>query len=678
MATEAGRVVFDAFPGWVKITFYGLATLSAALFILGIWLRARRYLKARESGRWNRLLGRFVDALRKLTLFRSRIWKGDTYAGIAHDLILWGFIVLFIGTVILTIDEDVTKLFFNFSFLRGTTYLVYSLFLDIFGILFLVGLGMMIVRRAFHRAPRLGYEADAVPKGASLGQVIFGDWLFLSLLVIVGLTGFIAEGFRIYIDGTSFAQEWSPLGVGIAALVGAAGTSTTAAWDLHLSLWWVHAIGALAFIAYIPFSKAFHILAGFGSLMFSDDLAARRLEAPASLEPSGLSKVSDFSWVQLVHLDACIRCGRCEDVCPAYLSGLPISPRKLILELYASFKGMGPSTPKPVAGNEFPQETLWACGTCIACMEACPLQIEHVPLIVEMRRYLVEQGYFDKNLQAALVSLGRYGNSLGIGPRSRADWTEKLEVPVRDARETEVEYLWYVGDYASYDNRLQDVTAQVGKVFSTMELDYGILHDGETNSGNDARRVGEEGLFEMLREDNVEKLKNCKYRDIVTTDPHTYNTLKNEYPRLNGGRILHYTELLDECIQSGRLKISRKLNRRVTYHDPCYLGRYNGVYNAPRNVLRALGADLVEMPRCRANSFCCAAGGGRIWMSEVPGQRERPAEMRVKEAASIDGVDTLVVACPKDYVMFLDAVKTVGLEDSLKVVDLIELVGEAL
>ncbi len=339
---------------------------------------------------------------------------------------------------------------------------------------------------------------------------------------------------------------------------------------------------------------------------------------------------------------------------------------------------MGPSTPAPVAGNDFPQETLWACGTCIACMDACPLQIEHVPLIVEMRRYLVEQGFLDKNLQAALVSLGRYGNSLGQPATKRAKWTEKLEAPVKDAREEEVEYLWYVGDYASFDPRLQEVSARVGKVFSAMGLDYGILQDGEANAGNDARRVGEEGLFEMLVEDNIEKLRGCKYRDIVTTDPHTYNTLKNEYPRLNGGRVLHYTELLDEWARSGRLKLARKLNRRVTYHDPCYLGRYNGVYDAPRNVLKALGVDLVEMPRCKANSFCCAAGGGRIWMSEVPGQAERPAEMRVREAASLEGVDTLVVTCPKDYVMFEDAVKTAGLEGSLKIMDLIELLEEAL
>jgi len=192
------------------------------------------------------------------------------------------------------------------------------------------------------------------------------------------------------------------------------------------------------------------------------------------------------------------------------------------------------------------------------------------------------------------------------------------------------------------------------------------------------RRIGEEGLFEKLRDHNVEAMKGSTFRDIVTTDPHTYNTLKNEYPAANGGRVLHYTELLDELIQSGRLRFSKKLPYRVTYHDPCYLGRYNGVYDAPRRVLAALGVEVVEMPRNRHRSFCCGAGGGRIWMGEVPGEKERPAESRVKEAAALPGVQTLAVACPKDYVMFTDAAKAAGLEGSLQVRDLIELVEEAL
>jgi len=222
------------------------------------------------------------------------------------------------------------------------------------------------------------------------------------------------------------------------------------------------------------------------------------------------------------------------------------------------------------------------------------------------------------------------------------------------------------------------MAARTAEVFSKMALDFGILGEGERNAGNDVRRVGEEGLFEVLRDSNTELMKACKFRDIVTTDPHTYNTLKNEYPPLNGGRVLHYTELFDELRRSGRLRFSKKLPYRVTYHDPCYLGRYNGVFDAPRDLLKAMGVEILEMPRNRSNSFCCGAGGGRTWMEEGERRGERAAEIRVAEASRLDGVDTLVVACPKDYVMFTDAVKAAGLEGSLRIRDISDLVEEAL
>ena len=222
------------------------------------------------------------------------------------------------------------------------------------------------------------------------------------------------------------------------------------------------------------------------------------------------------------------------------------------------------------------------------------------------------------------------------------------------------------------------MTVRTAEVFAKLSLNVGILGDGERNAGNDVRRVGEEGLFESLRDANTELFNACTFQDVVTTDPHSYNTLKHEYPALEGRRVLHYTELLDDLSRAGRLRFSKKLPYRVTYHDPCFLGRYNGVYEAPREILRALVVELVEMPRNRANSFCCGAGGGRLWMEEAGGNGERPAEIRVAEAGRLEGVDTLVVACPKDYVMFSDAVKVKGLEGSLRVRDLIELVEEAL
>lgn len=237
-----------------------------------------------------------------------------------------------------------------------------------------------------------------------------------------------------------------------------------------------------------------------------------------------------------------------------------------------------------------------------------------------------------------------------------------------------MEYLWFVGDYASYDPRLQPVTRTTANVFQQAGVDFGILYEGERNSGNDVRRVGEEGLFEMLREKNMQAIGKVQFRRLVTTDPHSLHTLKNEYDSLNA---IHYTELLDELLQSGKLKPARQLGVTVTYHDPCYLGRYNGVYDAPRRVLAALGVTLAEMPRNRCQSYCCGAGGGRVWMEDTGEIKERPAESRVREAAAL-GVTTLVVACPKDLVMFQDAIKTAGLEGKLVAKDMMELVEEAL
>jgi Fe-S oxidoreductase len=297
---------------------------------------------------------------------------------------------------------------------------------------------------------------------------------------------------------------------------------------------------------------------------------------------------------------------------------------------------------------------------------------------VDMRRHLVIEGRMDKMLQDALANLGRYGNSFGQSERMRAKWTMGLQPAVKDARREPVEYLWFVGDYASYNAALTDTTRKTAEVFQKIGLNFGILFDSERNAGNDVRRIGEEGLFEMLVDKNTQVLSKVKYQTILTTDPHSYNTLKNEYPS-NDDRpaVVHYAELLDKLIASGQIKFSKKLGYKVTYHDPCYLGRYNGIYDAPRRVIEATGCELVEMPRHGDRSFCCGAGGGRIWMEEKE-VKERPSEARIREAASLENVQDFIVACPKDYTMYKDAVKTTGNEKNLAVKDLIDLVYEAL
>lgn len=392
-----------------------------------------------------------------------------------------------------------------------------------------------------------------------------------------------------------------------------------------------------------------------------------------------------LTWKQLLDGDTCTECGRCQDACPAYSSGTPLSPKKVILAVRDAFHEeraailAGRPEARALVGDRITDEMLWSCTTCGACVAECPVLIEHVDTIIAMRRYLVNEGRVDEMLQSALDNLGRYGNSFGQSERMRARWALPLEPKIKDARREPVEYLWFVGDYASYNPLLAEITRKTAEVFQRAGLDFGILYEGERNAGNDARRAGEEGLFEMLVEKNTMAFAKASFKAIVTTDPHSYNTLKNEYPpeALDGRPVLHYTELLDRLITSGKLTFSQKLGQTVTYQDPCYLGRYNGVYDAPRRVLEAAGCRLVEMPRSRERSFCCGAGGGRIWMQEGE-VSERPSENRVREAAGLDGVRSLIVACPKDVAMFKDAVKTTSLEEHLAVTDLIEVVHAAL
>jgi Fe-S oxidoreductase len=314
----------------------------------------------------------------------------------------------------------------------------------------------------------------------------------------------------------------------------------------------------------------------------------------------------------------------------------------------------------------------------MACVEICPVAVEHVPIIVQMRRKLVEDGEMDPQLEKTLKTIHKNGNSFGESRRKRAAWTKALPFKVKDARKEPVDVLWFVGDYASFDPRNQKVTQSFATLLQDAGVDFGILYEGESNAGNDVRRVGEEGLYEVLAESNIQTLSAVSFKSIVTTDPHSYNTIRNEYPEFGGNyEIQHYTTLLLKLMQAGKLPALRPLGRRVTFHDPCHLGRFNKGYEAPREILRLLGCELVEMGRCRANSFCCGAGGGRIWIPDPVGM-DKPAHNRMREAAAIPGLQVYVVSCPKDLTMFEDALKAAGYEGKFVVKELIELVREAL
>jgi Fe-S oxidoreductase/nitrate reductase gamma subunit len=591
----------------------------------------------------------------------------DRFAGLMHLMIFWGMVALLLGTVLATVDWDVTHLFFDFQFLKGGVYQVYELVLDILGLLLLVGLGMAVYRRYVIRPKRLK---------SSTGRGLAADDAYaLVMLILIAVTGYLTEGLRIAVVQPDWA-DWSPVGKALAALFVNYNVADSQAF--HLVIWIVHGLAAFGFIASIPFTKLFHLVAAPANIFY------RSLEAPGALAPvdqntsePGVRHWTDFSWHQILNFDACIRCGRCADNCPSHASGLAFSPMDFMIKMRAHI--WQSSNGHSLYEGAVSMQEVWSCATCYVCAQVCPVFNDLIPMIVDMRRHLVIEGQLDHELQDALANLGRYGNSFGQSPRMRAKWTATLEPKIKDARREAVDYLWFVGDYASFSPSLTNITQRTAEVFSKAGLDFGILYDAEQNAGNDVRRVGEEGLFEMLVENNHKSFSRAKYASLVTTDPHTYNTLKNEYVDLLDDQVevLHYTELLEQLINDGRLPFTNKLGYRVTYHDPCYLGRYNGIYDAPRNVIRATGCDLVEMPRHRDRALCCGAGGGRIWMKEGEIE-ERPSEARIREAAALEGVEVFVVACPKDVTMYLDAVKTSGYEDQIMVKDLIELVAEAM
>lgn len=680
--TTPTREIFLNLSTWMQVVFYVVSGLAILIFCYGFWRRIRKYRRGRSENRFDHLSRRIVRAAITI-LSNTTVRKRERFGGLAHTLILWGFVILFIGTCIVALDHDVLR-FFDLKLLQGTFYLWFSVVLDVFGVLFILGLVLMIFRRAILKPKELDYtRADDHGGHYDRSGFVTDDMIFVWLLLLIAVTGFLVEGLRIGQTMPDY-EKWSPVGYTVASIFGGSV-------KVHLWSWWVHGILVLCFVAYIPFSKMMHIVTDVANLVFVDGKAARRL--PASPEKkAGYTQITDFTWKELLDFDACTKCGRCHVACPARAAGTTLSPRDLILDLRTFSNntlgtrewlnqtfGKGSRWPKngtnvDVAEKVIRPETLWSCTTCMACVEACPVGIEHLTSIVQMRRHLVDKGTLDDNLQGALMSLGDYGNSFGESPKKRARWTKGLSFKVKDARKEAVEYLWFVGDFASYDPRIQALSRQVAEVFQKAGVDFGILYDGEKNAGNDVRRVGEEGLFEMLVEDNLKALKKAEFKEVVTTDPHTLNALRNEYQDI--GTVHHYTGLLARLIREGKLSFSKKLGHRVTYHDPCYLARYNGEIDAPRQVMRALGLDLQDMPRCGANTFCCGAGGGRIWM-DTSNEKKRTSEQRIEEALSLGGIEYFVTACPKDYTMYTDAVKNLGKSDEIQVVDLIELVAEA-
>jgi len=687
------RQTFEGLAAWEIAIWYGLVALSTAVLVFGCARLVMKYRRGRRLSPVEHPVRQMVRSAAAV-LSHSTIRRRHPLAGLGHLLIFYGFVVLFIGTVILAFNDDFTRLFFGFDFWHGAFYLGYSLFLDVFGAALIVGLVIMAIVRGVRRPFRLNYwRPDRQPGEYDRTSYVIGDWAFLGVLFFLALTGFLLEAFRIAQHNPAF-EVWSPVGWTVGQALRGVGVTGAAAGNAHFVTWWLHGVAALAFVSSIPFTKAVHTLVSPTNLAVRDERAGKRLPwvaAGAASEEVGYRLITDFSWQHLVSLDACTKCGKCHEACPATAAGYPLSPRDLVLDLREASEGalgiraalhIEPlfDVRTPLVGNLIRPETLWSCTQCMACVEICPVGIEHVPIINQLRRGLVEQGEMDSMLQATLETIHTTGNSFGEQKRKRPRWTRDLAFQVKDIRKQPAELLWFVGDYASFDPRNQRVSRALADTLHHAGADFGILAEAEKTAGCDVRRAGEEGLWASLAEENIATIKACAFERIFSSDPHSYHTLKNEYPQLGGSwTVIHHTELLLELIESGQLRPRKRLAYRVTYHDPCTLGRYNGVYEAPRQVLAALGVELIEMPRNRANAFCCGAGGGRIWMKELrPEGVRRPSEQRIDEAVALGGIDYFVVACPKDVTMYEDAIKTSGHQGEIQLRELSELVLEAL
>ena len=568
--------------------------------------------------------------------------------GVFHYFIFAAFSFYFLVNLV-----DVVSGFSNFS-TRGQNLLfdAFNLVADLISVLGLIGMTYFLVRRFIMKPKVLTFNPGVMlhPKVSAGGikhdSLIVGGFILLH----VG-SRWLGTAFHLAKQGEldGFLPTASLISLALSALPG-----SVLDFGIHASFWL--AVGLiLLFFPYFVRSKHIHIF--FAPLNWllrpSRPLGEIAPLKPALSTVEGLNRrglaLQDLRWHQMLDAYACIMCNRCQQVCPAHNAGLALSPAALeinkryyLSEHLKEFAG-GSAQPAALLDFAISREAVWACTTCGACVDICPVGNEPMRDILDIRRSLVEQGEtLDAGIQKSLENLGKQGNSFGASGRARAKWTQALPFKIKDARKEPVDYLWFVGDYASFDARSQQMTRLVAQLLNDAGVCFGILYEAEWNSGNDVRRTGEEGLFELLAEHNIAALDKAQFKEIMTTDPHTMNALRFEYAKLGKTyQVSHYSQVLARLIDERKIQLKRPRAGRATYHDPCYLGRYNRVFDAPRKLIQRAGLELIEMPRNRANSFCCGAGGGQIWKTNpvVSGtnggqMEERPSEQRIREARS--------------------------------------------
>ena len=650
------------------VLFIGLLAISALAFW---WRHYRLWFLGKEENRSDQRATR-LKTLLAVTFGHIRFWK-ELYPGTMHFLILWGAILLFLGKIVrlfsyLGLTNPPQDIFKYASFVS-----------EIGGFLVIIGGCMAVYRRYIVKPSRLETKPT--------------NTLIYSWGAVLLITGYFIKGYRIAVIGSSVVPDWlswAPISYFISRFL-----LILPSEPLNELLIWhrvlIHALPAFLFFAYVFITRTplQHFFLSPINVYFRN-LKPKGVLAPIpnfeEAETFGVKEISELTWKQLLDLEACTNCGRCQDVCPAHLSQKPLSPRRMTQNLKDHLRREGPkllATPSDQRQPEAIMETtvgddeLWACTTCMACEEACPVYIEQVRRNIDLRRYLVlVETKYSSEVRLTLKNLEKSNNPWAAGRGTRAEWAKELEVK-NFAEAENPELLFWVGCLGSFDARNQKVATSMVKILQASGVRFGILGNQEGCCGDPARRIGNEYLFQNTAEANIEIMKGCGVKKILTICPHCFHTLKNEYPQFGGEfQVIHHTQFLAELISAGKLKPTKPINKVITYHDSCYLGRANQIYDQPRKILESIpGLKLIEMERHHQKSFCCGAGGGRMWMEEHIGTRIN--QMRTDQAIAIKA-ELIGTACPYCLTMLFDGIKEKGKAETMATYDLSELIEQSM
>jgi Fe-S oxidoreductase len=689
------QVYFNITGAWV---IYVLLAMLVATLLWVPFQRARLWLMGRPVSPTDNPAARLRNLIVQ-GLAQHRV-RRDRFAAAYHLLIFLSIVNLFIVTTILLIDSEIITPLTGEPLLQGRIYKAYSLYGDLSGFAGIAGVLMAFYRRYLDRT-RANVPTHYIEnRDRVTWRQNWTDHAILWLLFWLLVGGFVIEGARIAAtelrEGHQSWAIWSPGGWAIGRLMNAVGLSASAELAIHRLFWWTHMPVVFVWLGLIAFTKLGHIFLAPANAFFKSlkpsgylpyDLDLTEDEAPADRETFGVGRVQDFTWKQLFEADVCVRCGRCSSACPAHIAGQPLSPMLIIQQVKEEMTAVGPlvlearaaGTEEPGAGSlieRVTEEQLWTCRTCGACVQECPVFIEHIPTIVDMRRWLaMDAGRMPETALQAVQNIEQRGHPWRGTAFTRTSWMDAMDVPRYDGTQ---EYLYWVGCTGALVERALSITQSVVRLLMEANVSFGVIGAQETCNGDPARRLGNEYLYQVLVKQNIETFNALGVRKVIVHCPHCFNTFRNEYPEFGAKiEVVHHSKLLDHLVKAGRLQPKRSVAHTITFHDPCYLGRHNGIYEEPRGVIEALpGAKLVEMPRNRSMSYCCGAGGGSIWMEERKGRRVN--HVRTEEAIAT-GADAVAVACPFCIQMFEDAIPSLQPDETrrMKAYDIAELLEVA-